>query len=303
MNKNIELLTAASIEQDEAEKHPYERPFTDDNPKSVVKRFLCCSPHLSKVIVNLDDEIVLENDLKMFNPNLRATCGRYMIKYLSKKSKKYKEGRPFFIGQDLIRMRINVAGYKGWKMYCRKIPELAWIDRNSILTPFLFMLAKMHPGVSFYFTIDWTRYGRMLMNKGTARGYVYDPENGTNLIRPFVNRRASYEEYYEKYQFFEETKQRLKIDVLKEINEAERDPDFIKEKEIESGKVSGKDIRGRDKKTGRFVSMKKINEMMKEENPELEQEIGLRMNIDMDWWKGKKAAPETEHMTGKDYDV
>lgn len=120
------------------------------------------------------------------------------------------------IGQDLIRWRVMVSGPAHWKKLSEKVPELGWIDRNSTLSKELFNLAAQHPGMNFYFTVDWVRYADMIRAK--AEQYGMDIDN-----RPFVvwaGPNWQKEEMNEKYKLAEKRK---KSYYIQEDIEAEKE--------------------------------------------------------------------------------
>ena len=107
--------------------------------------------------------------------------------------KYYKGDRNhFMIGQDLIRWRVMVYGPKHWHRLASHVPELGWIDRNSTLTDDLFHVAAEHPGMNFYFTVDWVRYSNMIKKKAAEQGIDIDNHPfvvwaGTNKVKAEMN--------------------------------------------------------------------------------------------------------------------
>lgn len=131
-----------------------------------VSRQLLFSTH----VVNLLDEPVSLDNFQNFDPNIRVTAGYYTLTYQLQASKRYVEGKPFIIGQDMIRMRVCVSGPEHWECLANEIPELNWIRRNSYLTRELFQIAKLHPGMNFTFSVDWVRYAALITAKAMEQG-------------------------------------------------------------------------------------------------------------------------------------
>ena len=75
-----------------------------------------------------------------------------------------------------------------WRALANRILELGWIDRNSTLEPGLFGLAKSHPGMTIWFTIDWLKYADKIMEE--AKQQNLDIDN-----KPLVAYKCSVEEY------------------------------------------------------------------------------------------------------------
>lgn len=150
------------------------------------------SPTAYNYIVNLQDKPVSAKNFESKDPNVRGTRGLYSIKYIPTTDFKYKEGLHYQIGQDLIRWKVLCSGYKMWKALASKIPELGWIDRNSTLSSKLFGIAKCHPGMTVWFTIDWIRYADKIIIEAEQQGIDIDN-------KPLVAYKCSIEEYEDEY--------------------------------------------------------------------------------------------------------
>lgn len=132
-------------------------------------------PNFRKHCVSLNDEPVTLADLKNFNPTVRMTAGFFTLTYLPAHDIKRIQNRPFQIGQDLVRMRINVSGTINLRCIAREIPELDWMLRwCPMLNKDLFELAAQHPGTPFYFTPDWVGYADMIRKKAAKAGIDID---------------------------------------------------------------------------------------------------------------------------------
>lgn len=124
--------------------------------------------------------------------------------------------RHFMIGQDLIRWRVMVYGSRHWHSLAKRVPELGWIDRNSTLVDELFDIAAQHPGMSFYFTVDWVRYANMIRKKAEEQGV--DIHNRPFMI--WAGPKWQAEEMNEKYKLAEKRK---KSYYIQEDIEAEKE--------------------------------------------------------------------------------
>lgn len=203
------------------------------------------SPYAYKYILNLQDKPVDLAQLQALNPNLRTTKGLYMIKYTPLKSKDAKKGRPWKIGQDLIRWDIRVAGKSHFRILCDKVPELGWLRRNSTFSDKLFDISRDHPGMTFWFSVDWVRYVEKLQ-----------AQSSSVLRSPFVSRKSSVEDYLENAKSLNDKALLLRCynDILKEINDAEKEP-AVQEEMLEfSGETYDRSRKlNRDPNTGQFI--------------------------------------------------
>lgn len=209
------------------------------------------SPYTYKYLCRMDDKPVVWDQVQNLDPMLRATKGLYMIKYTPVRSKDYRKGRPFKIGQDLIRWDLRVSGTKEWHELCGRVIEFGWIERNSTLSDEMFRLAKMHPGMAFWFSVDWVRYEKKLQS-----------QSDTELDIPFGARKASVEEYRHKKKAQDKAVLiRYFNDVLKEINEVEALDIVQEEMRATSGEGYDRSRKcPRDPVTGRFINKKQEEE-------------------------------------------
>lgn len=209
------------------------------------------SPYTYKYICRMDDKPVVWSQIRDLDPMLRATKGLYMIKYTPVHSKDYRKGRPFKIGQDLIRWDVRVSGPKEWHELCKRVIEFGWLERNSTMTDDWFRFAKAHPGMTFWFTVDWVRYEQVL-----------NAQSDTVLERPFGSRKASVEEYRTKLKAQDKAVLiRYFNDVLTEINEVEALDTVQNEMMKEAGEGYDRSRKcPRDPVTGRFINKKQEEE-------------------------------------------
>ena len=211
------------------------------------------SPLAYKYILHLDDKPVFLEQIQDLDPKLRASKGMYMIKYVPKGCKDFKKGRPFKIGQDLIRWDIRVSGTKEWNSLCDKIPELDWMRRNSTLTENMFEIARRHPGMSFWFTIKWDEYEGKIQTQLEKLNTV--------LTKTFVSRKCSFHDYKEIYKSQDRTLVlRLLNDILDEVQEVEASDAVQKEMLAETGEATvTRQFNGqpKDPVTGRFINKEK----------------------------------------------
>lgn len=248
-------------------------PNKDPNKRYEVNALTFVSPLAYKLILHLDEEPVTKSMVQNLDQKLRVTKGLYMIKYIPRTDKRYRKGRPWCIGQDLIHMGIYVSGPREWNKLCDRIPELNWIRRNSGLSEELFYTARNYPGMSFWFCVDWVRYENMLRAKsefgtgtGTKTHTVYKDELG-----PLGAYKCSGEEYRKHYKDKVATLRTL-ADVLKDVQEVEMLPAVQEEMMLETGEadITRKQyIKGmggvnqpKDPTTGRFI---KKDQNLKEE--------------------------------------
>lgn len=275
-NDNLEVVASvARIEQNmrlNGGQNPQENsnmPYIPDaetgkglKPGEGVSALTFVSPLAYKVIIHLHDQRVSQDMIQNMDQNLRVTKGQYMIKYIPKTDHRYKKGRPWCIGQDLIRMGIYVSGPKHWNYLCDRVPELDWLRRNSTLTKEWFDIAAQHPGMSFWFSVDWPRYVAKILSQPVS---VQKAGTGPEP-KPLVAYKCSGEEYRKHYKDKCATL-RVLGDVLKEVQEAEELPAVQKEmldNAGETGITREQYIKGRggvhqpiDPKTGRFISRHK----------------------------------------------
>lgn len=157
-------------------------------------------PFFRKHVVSLLDQPVSLDTFTNYDETVRTTAGFYTLTYIPSGSKAYVKGKPYVIGQDMIRLRVTVSGYKHWGALSGRIPELGWIKRwCPQLCPALFGLAKKHPGMNFYFAPDWLGYAQLIEKRAEEQGididhkpfvvYAVGPEkleeiNSTHLMAP-----------------------------------------------------------------------------------------------------------------------
>lgn len=125
-------------------------------------------------LVDLYDQPITLADFRRLKPNIRSTHGFYTIQYIPAGSVKRNPKFPYLIGQDLVRIRVTVSGPKHWRALCSRIPELAWVDRNSTISPELFGIAKKHPGLVLRFGIDFVKYCDKITNRAKELGVDID---------------------------------------------------------------------------------------------------------------------------------
>ncbi len=102
-----------------------------------------------------------------------------------------------------------VSGPAHWHCLARRVPEFGWIDRNSTLTNRLFAIAKKHPGMNFYFTVDWVRYADMIEAKAAKAGLDIDHKPfvvwaGTNKVKAEMNEKYKLAEKRKKSYYIQE---------------------------------------------------------------------------------------------------
>lgn len=215
-----------------------------------INAFAPVSPYAYKYPCRMDDAPVDWAQIMNLDPQLRMTKGLYMIKYTPVHSRDYRKGRPFKIGQDLIRWDVRISGPEEWKELCARIPEFGWIARNSTFSTKLFKLAKQHPGMAFWFTVDWIRYRNKLVKQAKSAS--------VHIEKPFVARKSSLAEYKEIASTQDkEVILRYFNDVLAEVNEVEALPTVQREMVRETGSAYDRSRKvAHDPVTGRFQKKK-----------------------------------------------
>lgn len=237
-------------------------PAEEEGKMEEVSALTYVSPLAYKSIIHLQEKRVTYDMIQNLDPNLRVTKGMYMIKYIPKTDKRYKKGRPWMIGQDLIRMGIRVAGPRHFHYLCDRIPELNWLRHNTFYSDELFDIAAMQPGISFWFAIDWVGYAKKLsVQKGPEFGSKQGPSS-----TPYSIYKCSGEEYRKHYKDKCATL-RVLSDVLRDVQEVEELSAVQKEMLAnagETGMTREQYIKGRggvhqpiDPATGRFVKKNK----------------------------------------------
>lgn len=215
----VQLIQAAMLEDDAKNrigiKYSRERKKAFEEQVGVIEDTLI-SPRAYLYIVSLKEEPVSFEHFKDRDPNVTSTQGMYTIKYIPSTDRRSIKGKPYQIGQDLIRWRVMCSGYPHWKCLAKRIPELGWLDRNTSITRELFAIAKEHPGMAFFFTVDWVRYANMIEEKAEAMGIDIDN-------KPFVAYKCSREDYLEKYNVKHLAEKKQFYHYMKEINAAEKE--------------------------------------------------------------------------------
>lgn len=250
-----------------------------------VNRDSFCSPFVYKFAVRLDEKPVKWEDVKRYDPMIRATKGLCMIKYTPRGSKDYRKGHPFKIGQDLIRWDIRVSGKKEWNELCDRIPELNRLRNNSTLNNRMFDLAARHPGMTFWCTVDWVKYADKLQ-----------AQTEEELYRAYVSRKVSVQDYKDLY--MDKDKDKALIlrgfnHIIKELQEVEILPSVQREMKKNTGETAiarDKFLHGaftatkRDPKTGRFIrnEPESSTDTVSEPEPELEEDSSIIYNKDKD---------------------
>ena len=148
--------------------------FRSDLGEDGVSRKVFVPGKMYNYIVDIYDNPVSLADFRRLKPNLRATKGYYTIQYLPAASTGRNPKFPYLIGQDLVRIRVTVSGPKHWRALCDRIPELAWVNRNSTISPELFGIAKKHPGLVLRFGIKFVEYCDKITNRAKELGVDID---------------------------------------------------------------------------------------------------------------------------------
>lgn len=130
--------------------------------------------YFTKVVRLSEEPIVIDLSNKILPQDCRTTNGWYSVTYNPEGSPKRVRGKPYTIGQDLVRGRFCVSGLKHLKALASRIPEFAFLLKWSYFDPGLFKLAKQHPGIAFCFNFKWCEYGSMIEKKAEEQGIDID---------------------------------------------------------------------------------------------------------------------------------
>ena len=254
-------LRNQSLHKGRRNEHPEKDPKND----AEINAGDLVHPFQHRSVISLMDRVLTWDNVKNLDPDVRLTRGYYYLVYRPKTSALYKTGRPFCIGQDMVRWNLNVSGYRMWKALCKQMPEFAWIDRHTHLDPFLFNIARMHPGITFAFCVDWGEYVRMLLTKAKEQGLSIEDMDGKPLLAHVPSKKM----YMEKYR----GKKALLLtrdDYTQTIFGVEHDDEIKSEMYSETGQTIDDVIEpcnrcAHDPKTGRFISKKQQQEMQQQE--------------------------------------
>lgn len=174
-------------------------------------------PFSARHLVDLNEEPICEKDLLTKTKFIVATKGNYAIAYNTIQKQIKNKSKPFFIYTDLLGFhKLCVSGPIHLRILSRKIPELAWLLRNTNFDFGLFALAKMHPGSQFDFTVNWVEYSDKINAKAKAMGI-------NNENRAFVAYKCNYDDYENKYKGLELEPKHDEKYYEKELKEAEEE--------------------------------------------------------------------------------
>jgi len=187
----------------------------DPEQEEIIENMLV-SPGAGNIIVDIRDIPVSFETFISFDPNVFMTNGCYSIRYVPKTDYRSVPGKPFVIGQDMVRLRVTVSGPDHWHKLSERIPELGWIERNTYITRRLFGIAKKHPGISFFFTVKWEEYADRI--SWNARQNRLDIDN-----KPFVSYKCSQKNFANIYSKKQLAPKRTELDYAKEIWEVDQE--------------------------------------------------------------------------------
>ncbi len=125
-------------------------------------------------LVSIDDFPISLAHFYELKSNIRATRGTYTIQYIPAGSMSRNPKFPYLIGQDLVRIRVTVSGPTHWEHVCERVPELAWLKRNSTFSNEMFSIAKKHPGLVLRFGIDFVKYCNKIESRAEELGIDID---------------------------------------------------------------------------------------------------------------------------------
>ena len=149
--------------------------YIGDTRESKLIKNIDFQPFFVKHLVSLKDEPISLDTFMNYDDSVRTTAGYYTLTYVPTTSKRYVKGKPYVIGQDMVRLRVTVSGPKHFGCVAKAIPELGWIKRwCPQLKSDLFGLAKRHPGIPFYFAPDWLGYAQLIEKRAEEQGIDID---------------------------------------------------------------------------------------------------------------------------------
>lgn len=175
------------------------------------------SAFYNKVVRLTEEPIVLDPSTNILPRDCRTTNGWFTVVYNPEGSPKRVRGKPYTIGQDLVRGRFCVSGLKHLKALASRIPEFAFLLKWSYFDPTLFKIAKQHPGVAFSFNFKWGEYADMIEKKAEAMGIDIDH-------KPFfmyITKKEEMDKLREKYKILPNPVKEDYITVLEELDKEE----------------------------------------------------------------------------------
>ena len=206
------IIDAALIEND-LKKRQFRLSGGDWYEREITANFFVQNP-VYYYLVDITDKPVSLKDWTDLNPNVKVTKGLYSIQYIPAGSVRRNPKFPYLIGQDLVRLRVTVSGPIHWGHLCDRIPELGWLKRNSTLTPEMFRIAKMHPGLVIKFTVDVVNYCKKIEDRAKELGIDIDHKP---LAVYAWNKNAT-----EEFRSRKLADKRTKADYIQQLADAER---------------------------------------------------------------------------------
>lgn len=179
MKKTAAETISQAAKREEANKSEIIRgkqfsKFRDNVNEVVTSQNIFTPGKVFTYLVALDDEPITLQHFRELKPNIRATHGFYTLQYIPAGSMKRNAKFPYLIGQDLVRIRVTVSGPAHWAKLCERIPELAWLKRNSTISGELFSIAKKHPGLVLRFGVDFVKYCAKIESRANELGIDID---------------------------------------------------------------------------------------------------------------------------------
>lgn len=181
----------------------------EDNAKSMP-----ISAFFNKVVRVSEQPVIPDLKTGFLPRDTRTTNGFFTITYNPEGSPKRVKGKPYTFGQDMVRGRFCVSGFKHLEALAKRIPEFAFILKWSNYSKGLFAIAKQHPGVPFPFNLNWAEYGEFIEKRAEQMGIDIDH-------KPFfvyITNAAKLRELREKYQMYSNPDREVYQTVLDEID-------------------------------------------------------------------------------------
>lgn len=206
MKKKVDAIYFLANDNKDKKKREWDKKWT----KGLIEGTLVC-PASNTLVVSINDEPVSFQDFVAFDKTVLHTNGKYYIRYVPTTDRYYDPKFPYVIGQDLLDFKVVTSGPKHFFHLCERIPELAWLRRNSNFKNELFGFAKLHPNICMPFCLDVVKYGDMIIKKAIEKNIDINKA-------PFVSYQCS-EQNYEMYKTKPTAPKRTKEELMDVINE------------------------------------------------------------------------------------
>ena len=131
-------LRNQSLHKGRRNEHPEKDPKND----AEINAGDLVHPFQHRSVISLMDRVLTWDNVKNLDPDVRLTRGYYYLVYRPKTSARYKKGRPFCIGQDMVRWNLMLAGTECGKPSANRCQNLLGSIGTHILTLFYLILLE-----------------------------------------------------------------------------------------------------------------------------------------------------------------